>query len=411
MITEIITTGTELLLGEILNTNSAYLSKKLNHLGFDVLYQSTVGDNKDRMYQTIQHALSRADIVITSGGLGPTQGDITKEISSKIMNKKLIFNNEIAKTIENRFLQINKEMTSNNLKQAYIPENTLVFSNTIGTAPGLCFEKDNKILINLPGPPRELRPMFEKSVLPFLKKKYNTHSIILSRILNIYGIGESSLETLIKDYVIKQTNPTIALLVRPQGIILRLTAKSTSEEIANQLLDNLEYKLRNQIGKYIYSINDVTMEEIIIKILQDKKLTLSCAESCTGGLLSNRLTNISGASNILKGSIVAYTNNIKEHELCIDKYQLKNLGAVNDTVANQLATNIRNKYDTDIGIGITGFAEPKTSLSSGIVFISISSKFGNICTKNIFTGSRQEIKYHASQAAFDMLRHYITKNY
>lgn len=410
MIVEIITTGTELLLGEITNTNSVFLSKELNAQGYNVLYQTTVGDNKIRLSTTIKTALNRADIIITSGGLGPTQGDLTKKICAEIFEKKLIFNKYIASTIKNRFTCLQKKMTSNNLNQAYIPENAILFPNTVGTAWDICIQKDNKIIINLPGPPRELQPMFKNYVIPYLIKNYNTNSIILSRILNTYGIDESTLEEVLIDDIKTQTNPTLALLVRPYGIILRITAKAQNKNIAIKLLDDKEQLLRNKINKYIYGINNILLEDVIINELLKKKLTISCAESCTGGLLSSRLTDIKNSSKVLKGSIIAYTNEIKNLDLSINKQVLNQKGSVSNEIATLLSSNIRHKYKTDIGIGITGFAQPNVNkLSSGLVYISISGKFGNIISKNIFTGSRKEIKFYSTQKALDMLRQYLKK--
>lgn len=410
MIVEIITTGTELLLGEITNTNSVFLSKELNAQGYNVLYQTTVGDNKIRLSTTIKTALNRADIIITSGGLGPTQGDLTKKICAEIFEKKLIFNKYIASTIKNRFTCLQKKMTSNNLNQAYIPENAILFPNTVGTAWGICIQKDNKTIINLPGPPRELQPMFKNYVIPYLIKNYNTNSIILSRILNTYGIDESTLEEVLIDDIKTQTNPTLALLVRPYGIILRITAKAQNKNIAIKLLDDKEQLLRNKINKYIYGINNILLEDVIINELLKKKLTISCAESCTGGLLSSRLTDIKNSSKVLKGSIIAYTNEIKNLDLSINKQVLNQKGSVSNEIATLLSSNIRHKYKTDIGIGITGFAQPNVNkLSSGLVYISISGKFGNIISKNIFTGSRKEIKFYSTQKALDMLRQYLKK--
>lgn len=411
MIVEIITTGTELLLGEITNTNSVFLSKKLNENGYDVLYQTTIGDNQERLSTAIKIAINRADIIITSGGLGPTQGDLTKKICADIFEKNLIFNEYIASTIKKRFDCIHKKMTSNNLNQAYVPKDAILFPNTVGTAWGLCIEKNNKIIINLPGPPRELQPMFENYVLPYLTKKYNTKSVILSRILNTYGIGESTLEEILLDDIKNQHNPTLALLVRPYGIIIRMTAKATDKANAIKLLNIEESILRKKIDKYIYGINNMPLENIIINELLSKNLTISCAESCTGGLLSSRLSDIVNSSKTFKGSIVAYTNEVKNLDLFIDEKILIDKGAVSSEVAELLSSNIRHKYKTDIGIGITGFAEPNVyNLSSGLVFISISGNFGNIVSKNIFTGNRKEIKYFATQKALDMIRQYI-KNY
>lgn len=410
MIVEIITTGTELLLGEITNTNSVYLSKRLNEHGFDVLYQTTIGDNRNRMYNIIKTALQRADIIITSGGLGPTQGDITKEICAKIMNENLVFDETISTSIKKRFKVLNKEMTENNLRQAYVPENAKIFYNTVGTAAGICMEKNNKLIINLPGPPRELKPMFENSVLPYLAKRYPTNSIIMSRILNTYGIGESSLEEILIEDIKNQKNPTLALLVRPYGIIVRTTAKATNKRAANNLLNKMETHLRQKIDKYIYGIDNILLEDVIIRALLSKNLTISCAESCSGGLLTNRLTDIHNSSKILKGSVISCNSEILANEVSINPILLKNYTEPNKKEAELLALNIRQKYHVDIGIGITGNIEPNLNLlSSSTVFISISGKYGTIVSKNTFTGNHKEIKYYATQTALNTLRHYIKK--
>lgn len=228
--------------------------------------------------------------------------------------------------------------------------------------------------------------------------------------MNTYGIDESTLEEVLIDDIKTQTNPTLALLVRPYGIILRITAKAQNKNIAIKLLDDKEQLLRNKINKYIYGINNILLEDVIINELLKKKLTISCAESCTGGLLSSRLTDIKNSSKVLKGSIIAYTNEIKNLDLSINKQVLNQKGSVSNEIATLLSSNIRHKYKTDIGIGITGFAQPNVNkLSSGLVYISISGKFGNIISKNIFTGSRKEIKFYSTQKALDMLRQYLKK--
>lgn len=410
MIVEIITTGTELLLGEITNTNSSFLSKELNTYGYDVLYQTTVGDNAGRLSNAIKIALERADIVITSGGLGPTKGDLTKKICADLFSKNLIYNDKIAFTIKKRFDCIQKKMTNNDLNQAYVPKDAILFPNTVGTAWGICIEKNNKVIINLPGPPREMQPMFKKYVIPFLRKNYKTNSIILSRILNTYGISESILEDILLEDIKNQANPTLALLVRPYGVILRITAKASSKDIALELLNSKEQLLRSKIEKYIYGIDNIPLENVIVNELLEKNLSISCAESCTGGLLSSRLTDISNASKVFKGSIIAYNSEIKNLELLINKQILNKKGVVSKEVAELLAVNINHKYMTDIGIGITGFAEPDiNNLSSGLVYISIAGKWGTNTSKNIFTGTRKEIKFYATQKALDMIKQYIKK--
>lgn len=412
MIVEIVTTGSELLLGQIINTNSAYMAAGLNAIGFDVVYQTTVGDNRKRMCSVLEQALSRADIVITSGGLGPTQGDITKEVCAGIFGRKLYLHEESLDRIKAHFQHIQKEMADNNVRQAMIPEGAVVFKNYAGTAPGVALEDNGRLLVNLPGPPSEMKDMFERSLKPYLEEKYGFDSVIVSRVLDTFGIGESSLETLIRDLILAQQNPTLALLVRPSGVIIRITAKAPTKQEADELISQMEQEIRARLDKYIYAVDDEDMEDIVGRQLLQRQLTIACAESCTGGLLTSRLTDVSGSSAYVKGAIVSYTNEMKHRELGVSEELLASQGAVCEAVAAAMAEGVALKTGADIGVGITGIAGPGGASDEkpvGLVYIAVAGREGTIVKKNIFTGRRKQIKYKTTQTALDMVRHYIGK--
>lgn len=410
MVVEIVTTGTELLLGQIINTNSAYLAEELNKIGFDVLYQTTVGDNRVRMQEVLAHALNRADIVITSGGLGPTQGDITKEVTANLFDRELVLHQQSLDRIQAHFKQVDRVMTDNNIRQAMIPEGAAVLANYAGTAPGVVLEHEGKIIINLPGPPFELKDMFTRSVKPFLAEKFGYKSVIVSRVLNTFGIGESSLEDKIKDLIFAQANPTLALLARPGEVIVRITAKEETEEAARALIRAVEDEIRSRVGQYIFAIDDADMEDAVGALLTDKKLTIACAESCTGGLLTSRLTDVAGSSGYVCGAVVSYTNEVKVNELEVPGDVLAQKGAVSEEVAVAMAKGVLAKFRTDIGVSITGIAGPGGATADkavGLVYIAITGKAGTKCVKHHFSGNRKAIKYRSTQTALDLIRKYV----
>jgi nicotinamide-nucleotide amidase len=412
MVVEIVTTGSELLLGQIINTNSAYMAAELNTIGFDVLYQTTVGDNRQRMAAVLKHALSRADIVITSGGLGPTQGDITKEVCADLFGRVLELHEPSLERLKAYFARVQRDMTENNLRQVMIPEGAQVFDNHAGTAPGVVQEKDGKLLINLPGPPSEMKDMFSRSLKPFLEEKYGFDSVIVSRVLDTFGIGESSLETSIRDLILAQQNPTLALLVRPSGVIIRITAKADTKQEAEALIADMEKEVRSRIDRYIYAVDDEAMEDVVGSMLKQKNLTIACAESCTGGLLTSRLTDVAGSSAYVMGAIVSYTNEVKTAELGVSEKLLAAKGAVCEDVAKAMAEGAALKIGTDVGVGITGIAGPDGGSDEkpvGLVYIAVTGRNGTVVKKNIFTGRRKEIKYKTTQTALDMVRHYVEK--
>lgn len=412
MIVELVSTGTELLLGQITNTNAPYLAARLNELGFSVLYQTTVGDNRDRMKNVLKTALARADIVITSGGLGPTQGDITKEVTASLLNKSMYFHEPSAERIRRYFAERHIGMSENNLRQAMMPEGAIIIDNTCGTAPGVIVEDQaaGKIIINLPGPPHELSAMFETSVTPYLKNQFGIQGAIVSRVLRTYGLGESALEERIKKYILAQSNPTLALLARNGEIHVRITARSASELEALQLIADLEGQIRPLIDEYIFGVDDESLENSVGNLLMEKELTIALAESCTGGLVTSRITDVPGSSRYLIGSVICYSNEVKAVQVGVPEEILAANGAVSQEAAESMAKGIKEKCCAGIGIGITGIAGPDGATADkpvGLVYIAIDGPTGRVCYKHYFNGNRMGVKHRTALAALNHLRHYL----
>ncbi len=410
MIAELVTTGSELLLGQIVNTNAAYMAQALNRIGVDVCFQTTVGDNRGRMKEVLAHALTRADIVITSGGLGPTRGDITKEVSAEVMGRSLALDEACADRLRNHFARLGREMTENNLRQAMIPEGAHIFVNHAGTAPGVALERDGKLLVNLPGPPSEMKDMFRRSLVPFLTEKYGLSSVIHSRVLHTAGIGESMLETKLDDLILAQKNPTLALLIRPTGVIIRITAKAEDEAAADRLIAPVEKEIRDRLGSLIYGTDEETMEEIVGREMAARGITVAAAESCTGGLLTSRLTDVPGSSEFVAGSVVSYTDRVKAEVLGVSPAVLAAEGAVSWPAARQMAEGVRRVLGTDLGVSVTGFAGPGGGTEEnpvGTVYIAVAGPAGVKAVMRHFRGTRKQVKFRASQAALEMLREYI----
>lgn len=402
---EIIAVGTELLLGNIVNTNARYLSQKLAELGIDVFYHVVVGDNLQRLSDTIKESLLRADLIITSGGLGPTVDDLTKEGAAKALGLELLPDEGSLRKIEGMFKAMGRPMTENNIKQAYIPKGAVILENDNGTAPGVLIEKDGKIIIMLPGPPKELYPMFEDKVLPYLRTKVS--STIRSRMLRVIGVGESTAEDMLKEIFKNQTNPTIAPYAKDGEVHLRITAKSNTVEEAEILIDNMELSVREILGENIYGYDEETLEAVVLKLLQERKLTLSLAESCTGGLVANRLTDVPGSSASLMCGVVSYSNEAKIKLLGVKEDTIREFGAVSNETAGEMADGIRKTAGTDIGVSITGIAGPDGGSKEkpvGLCYIGVS--FGDKLTVHriMLTGNRKRIKWNTSSRALDLLR-------
>ncbi|MDP3786188.1 MAG: competence/damage-inducible protein A, partial [Candidatus Omnitrophota bacterium] len=407
---EIISIGTEILLGQILNTNQQWLSRQLAALGLDVYYHSTVGDNPQRLIQAIRQGLERSDIVITTGGLGPTVDDITLDAIACALSRKLVFDQGILKQIRSHFGKQCANMPKENLRQAHVPEGAIILKNDAGTAPGFIIQEDLKTFIALPGPPRELNPMFENYTTPYLKKKIKSAWTIKTRTINITGLPESTVDSKVKDILHSPPPVTVGIFAYPSLIELKITAKARNEKEAKTLIGKMDKKITARLKDYIFGRDNETLESVVGNQLRRSRKTLAIAESCTGGLISNRITDVPGSSKYFKRGAIAYSNEVKVSALKVSPQLLKRYGAVSRQVATQMAKNIREIVGTDYGLGVTGIAGPTGGTRNkpvGLVYIAVSGPKKTICCKFNFTGERKIIKFKTSQAALDMMRRYF----
>jgi len=352
----ILSVGTELLFGQITNTNSVYLSQQLNALGIDVMYHYTVGDNPKRVEDTLKGALENCDLVVTTGGLGPTQDDLTKEIVAQVMKDRLVLHKPSLEHIENFFNKLKRVMTDNNVKQAYLPEKAIVFDNEVGTAPGFALESDGKIVICMPGPPREMVHMFSKKVLPYLEQK--SSSVIYYQMLRIFGLGESAVEDALEDLITGQTDPTIATYAKEGEVAIRVTSKKANKEEAAAAVADMIEKIRERIGEHIYSFDDEELVHVVARKLIERNISFSCAESCTGGLLSASLTEIPGISSVFDRGIVTYSNQAKVAELGVKQETIDKFGAVSFETALEMVEGLQAATGSRLCISVTGVAGP-----------------------------------------------------
>ena len=413
MIVEIISVGTEILLGNIINTNAAYLAEQCATLGLSIYHQCVVGDNEERLLEAILQAKDRSDIILLSGGLGPTNDDITKEVAAKAFGRNLYLHEESMSAIEQYFKNLNREITGNNWKQAMIPEGSYVVKNANGTAPGIIIEDENKYAILLPGPPNELIPMFQSSIIPYLKNL--STEIILSKTVKICGVGESKVETMILDLLQSQTNPTIAPYAKTGEVHLRVTAKAEDEKSAKQLIKPIVKELKSRFGESIYTTDAaITLEKAVVDLLIANKLTISTVESCTGGLLAARLINVAGISECYKLGNITYSNKAKKRLLSVKKASLEKYGAVSETVAKEMALGEAALSKADVTIATTGIAGPDGGTEEkpvGLVYIACNV-CGNITVKEYhFNGERDKIRESAVSASLTLLRKCILEYY
>lgn len=402
---EIIAVGTEILLGDIVNTNAQYLAKELAALGIEMYYQQVVGDNEERILHAFDEGFSRSDIIITSGGLGPTTDDLTKEVAAKYFNKELLPDKNSIEAIKEYFSLTGRKMTENNLKQGFIPKGSIVLKNNNGTAPGVIIEEDGKIMIILPGPPKELKPMFEESVRPYLERR--TDSILVSKMVKILGIGESSVAEEIKDLIENQTNPTIAPYAKEVGVALRLTAKAKNEEEALELIKPVEEEIKKRLGNSVYATEDISIEEVVAKLLIEKNLTISTAESCTGGMIASTLINYPGISQVFLEGAVTYSNEAKHNRLGVKNETLDKYGAVSEETAIEMAVGIAKTAGTNVSIITTGIAGPGGGTEEkpvGLVYIGVYVNGEVKVQRCIFKGNRDRIRIQATIKGLDMLR-------
>ena len=415
---ELVSVGTELLLGDIVNTNTAYLSKELAALGFGVFRQTTVGDNRERLIKTLESAFLENDTVIITGGLGPTDDDITKECAAEYFGREFYFHEYSWVKILERLTRSGRNIiTENNKKQAMIPEGAIVLENYCGTAPGIIIEENNKRIVLLPGPPREMRDMFEKSVKPYLEK-FSSKQFI-SKYVRFYGIGESLLETKIKDIMDNQTNPTLALYAKTGEVLLRITASGDNKEECEDLTRKQLDEIEKRVGEYIYLVGDedisstqTEMNTAVANLLIENNFTISIAESLTGGKISSMLVEKSGISEALLEGIVCYSNKSKINTLGVREETLEKFGAVSEEVAKEMALGVAKRLEADFAVATTGIAGPNSDESGkpvGLAYIGIYAQ-GDISVKEcLFTGDRELIRYRTSVEALEEVRKNILK--
>ncbi len=407
MKSEIICVGTEILLGDIVNTNSQYISKNLNELGLSVLYHTVTGDNPLRLKEAFKQAFERSDIIIATGGLGPTQDDLTKETAAELMGVELEINDEWMQKLQ---IMFGDRMTPNNLKQAYLPEGAIMLNNNNGTAPGVIIENEEKTkaIILLPGPPKEMVPMFDEQVLPYLMKK--SGKSFYSRYYMITGYGESALEYQLMDIIDKQTNPTIATYAKENGVLLRVTANAQSKKEADKFLDKYEEVITSRVGDGIFANEDVSLSKVMIDLLKENKLKFAAAESCTGGIISAAITENPGSSEVFYGGFVTYSNEAKIKVLGVKKQTLDTFGAVSEQTAIEMVQGLVRLSGVDAAIAVTGIAGPGGGSKDkpvGLVYISVYFK-GEITVKKVHYASRRKMhQIRMGNEALNMLRHKI----
>lgn len=410
---EIICVGTELLMGQITNTNATYISHNLPRVGLGVYYYTVVGDNPQRLKESVHTALNRCDIVIMTGGLGPTQDDLTKETVADALGLKMVLDQKSVDDIKGYFSNRGSEMVDSNFRQAYFPEGSYILRNFTGTAPGCIIEKDSKIVVMLPGPPKEMIPMFEDSVLPFFQER--TDELLESRFVKVVGIGESALEDKLMPLIDHQTNPTFATYAKEGEVTIRVTVSISKnqedhERLAQEKLDEAISKMKDILGDHIYSTNDETLEDVVFKKFCEAKKTFALAESCTGGMVASRMTAVPGVSEVFHAGVVTYSNDAKVKLVNVSQDTLNKYGAVSSQTAIEMAKGVRKNSGADVGLSVTGIAGPGGDSSGkpvGLVYIAVDGPDGVSCKELNFSGNRERIRNSASTAALDLLRRSI----
>ena len=403
----VICIGNEILLGHINNTNAQYISQYLTNIGIKTSLHVSIPDDHQTISSSIRKSLLDSDIVALTGGLGPTVDDITLECISMALNKKLIFNKKVAEHIRSHFKKRKLKMPKSNLRQALIPEGAKYILNNIGSAPGLIICAGKKVLIALPGVPFEMQDMIEKSVIPYLKKHFLPDLIIKSRVIKITGLAESVVNEKIEDILKIGGNVQMGIYPHPEEISVKITMTDKSANKVNSTINKIEKNIKSRLGNYIFGFDNEKLEQVIGKLLLKKKKTLSIAESCTGGLLADRITDIPGSTKYFRMGVVAYSNESKNKVLNIPIETIKKHGAVSKQVASLMAKNVRLLSKSDIGIGISGITGPSGGTKKkpvGLVYIAISTKDKTLCKESRFLGQREIIKFKTTQAALDILR-------
>ena len=413
MTAELISVGTEILMGNIVNTNAQYLAAQCAGLGLSMYHQTVVGDNEERLAGAVRTALGRTDVVILSGGLGPTEDDLTRETCAKVMEMPLEPDEHTKERIREYFKNSTlKEIPDNNWRQAMVPHGAIVLDNENGTAPGLILEKNGKCAILLPGPPNELIPMFEEKVIPYLQRKQP--ELLISQMVKICGVGESKVESELLDLIDAQTNPTIATYAKVGEVHLRVTARAANAEEGEKLLRPVVKEISRRFGTAVYTTReDETLEMAVVRLLKKYELTVTTAESCTGGMLAARIVNVPGASEVFRQGLVTYSNKAKRRLLDVNKATLKKYGAVSKETVKEMATGGVFASDADACVAVTGIAGPDSEEDKpvGLVYIGCCMKDKVEVEKYQFKGNRQKVREQAVVKGLDLLRRCILENY
>ncbi len=407
---EILTIGTELLLGQIVDTNASWIAERLAGAGIDLFYKTTVGDNAGRIEAALRQALGRAEVVITTGGLGPTEDDLTRDVVAAVLNRRLYLDPAVLAHIQQRFAHRQIPMPENNRKQALVPEGAEVLPNPHGTAPGLFLRHGDRCLICMPGVPAEMKPMLTEQVIPRIRTAFGIRSRIVSRVLKTCGISESRVDQAIGDYFREMRNPTIGVLAHAGEIHIRLTCKGEDPAEIARRLDELEGRIRERLGPFIFGRDEERLEALVGHLLRERGATLAVAESCTGGLLASRLTDLPGSSEYFERGVVAYSPAAKVQILGVPQAMLEECGAVSLPVARAMAEGVRRLSGTRFGLGLTGIAGPAGGTPEkpvGLVCIALAWDGGGLAREYRFHGGRELIKYRATQMALEMLRRHL----
>ena len=408
--TEIITVGTELLLGQIVDTNASWIAQRLAEAGIDLYYKTTVGDNAGRIEAALRQALSRADVLITTGGLGPTEDDLTRDVVAAVLGRPLHLDSDVLARIEQRFAHRKIPMSENNRKQAMVPEGAEVLHNPNGTAPGLFLREGGRCVACMPGVPAEMKPMLTGQVIPQIREVFGIRSRIVSRVLKMCGISESKVDQAIGDYFREMRNPTIGILAHAGEIHVRLTCKGEDPAEITRMLDALEGKVRQRLGALVFGRDEEKIEALVGQLLRARGATLAVAESCTGGLIASRLTDVAGSSDYFERGMVTYSTAAKQHLLGVPRELIGNSGVVSLDVVRVMADGVRRRSGTTFGLATTGIAGPSGGTSErpvGLVCVALAWEGGDIAREYRFHGGRELIKYRAAQMALEMLRRHL----
>lgn len=414
---EILSVGTELLLGNIVDTNAAYLARELASLGISVYFKSTVGDNPERLREVVRTAIERSDLVVTTGGLGPTSDDITKDVIAEVLGAELVMDERAAEEIRSFFRKIGREMPAGNLRQAMVPKDGVVFYNDLGTAPGVGFIKDGKVVVCMPGVPREMYRMWEKSVAPFLMERLaaaGEAGTIASRTLRVFGVGESTCDAILDDIMRASTNPTLAPYAKDGEVHLRITAKAPDRKTAEEMIDRIDAEVRSRLGDAVYGQDERALEHVVGDLLRAKGLRLATAESCTGGLIGEMITSVAGSSDYYDRGFVTYSNAAKTELLGVDPEIIARHGAVSHETCLAMAQGARNRSRAELAIAVTGIAGPGGGTPEkpvGTVYIGVAVPEGSMSGRFSLPGDRAMVRRRAAMNALNIVRMYLLRGF